>query len=98
DFHVTGVQTCALPIYLERGAARALFVGVALRRGRWRAKKRRGRWVQFTGHVGCQVWYAPRLAGDAWGLAGLGRVRIERVAQAVRSEERRVGREWRPRR
>src|SRR5690606_40970007 len=69
-FHVTGVQTCALPIFdLRRAAA---------------ARRRAGRRAA--------VARAPR--GGAQGPQAL---RRRRCALPPRSEERRVGKEWRSR-
>src|SRR5690606_40701142 len=83
DFHVTGVQTCALPISRARSRA-----------GRRRARGRRdGRRRQHPGRRaggdlmrGLAAWLCLLLAAPA-------------VAGTVsRSEERRVGKEWRSRR
>src|SRR5690606_40651870 len=81
DFHVTGVQTCALPIS-DRGLRRGAADG--LRRNRRRA--------------------APEPAGGAVAGAGFHPARggaltgsTLSAAARPRSEERRVGKEWRAR-
>src|SRR5690606_39887406 len=86
DFHVTGVQTCALPIYRDRGARAARGPGdaallslVPLRRGPGRASGARA-----AAHA-----RAPRAVPDRDV-----RLRLHRTLEArSRSEERRVGKE-----
>src|SRR5690606_2238300 len=45
DFHVTGVQTCALPIYAHRSAEG----GSAPHHDRRRRRPRAGKWLEFLG-------------------------------------------------
>src|SRR5690606_39903498 len=83
DFHVTGVQTCALPIWLYLGADTAL-------PGGWRA----------GGAIGL---HDGRIETDARGTytdsqsytAAVYGARQWLVHDSGRSEERRVGEEWR---
>src|SRR5256885_3135199 len=80
DYKVTGVQTCALPIWAQRAGTTRRVV--------------RGLWVATAA---CVV----SVAGlDYWGLSravGQAQARRARLASAVRSEERRVGKECRSR-
>src|SRR5690606_40462878 len=94
DFHVTGVQTCALPIYeVERGEICALRVRVAsevelaVRRNDPCSafkRRRRRRLAQDDAH--CNVTRRDEI------------VELEQTLCSVRldgrSEERRVGEEW----
>src|SRR5690606_39942458 len=75
DFHVTGVQTCALPICLQQ------------RRARWElGRRRRGRPGQGCGRGDPGARREP----------GGAHLRLRRgVREVRRSEERRVGKEWR---
>src|SRR5262249_57760315 len=68
DWSVTGVQTCALPIYLLVHFARGIFGGMH-----------------------------KQVCGRDTGFEGAGSERRVSVRAAVRSEERRVGKEWRSR-
>src|SRR5690606_39715129 len=90
DFHVTGVQTCALPIYWLDG----LFSG---------SRKLEIRPCRITRQIIC-----PRQTNTHFGIAftdtvvltypGNGRfAQHPRLANVGRSEERRVGKESRPR-
>src|SRR5690606_39787152 len=82
DFHVTGVQTCALPIY--PGSWKCLRLRNIDARSQWGAKTRHGR------RMDCQrvrILRAERgpCTATAWFLQ----------TAALRSEERRVGKECR---
>src|SRR5206468_7543442 len=93
---VTGVQTCALPIYLEQGRARLqellVLLGVAEADGE-QLLHRRPVWRDRL-----EQRYQVRRADDVDGaLEEVGREgrAHQRGVAAVRSEERRVGKEWR---
>src|SRR5688500_19542628 len=73
DYKVTGVQTCALPIFLATSGEREHNAFVS------RSKRRRG-WRR-TGTTGVATWVRRNSAWPLW---------LRR-----RSEERRVGKEWR---
>src|SRR5690606_40557990 len=97
DFHVTGVQTCALPISRRLARARAVARARALsRRPTARVPARRGP---------LRVGWRRRLPGAGWAwavpldpLRHRGRARRPRACGARwRSEERRVGTESRAR-
>src|SRR5688500_20277924 len=80
DYKVTGVQTCALPIFLPAARIeRRLAVGAL--------HEKRGDWHAALGEV---EGYLRSLPDDPEALAQAGRL--------FRSEERRVGKEWRSRR
>src|SRR5690606_40520715 len=84
DFHVTGVQTCALPIY-ARGP-----LALALARAGVRARDHRG---------GAEAWRRARSRPADRARPGADAATRDLVdARAGRSEERRVGKEWRARR
>src|SRR5206468_5629358 len=72
DLIVTGVQTCALPIYLQ------------LVRALWRAA-----YSDRAVH-GCRRRLEAAASADAGRRTG-----IDRLPRQQRSEERRVGKEWR---
>src|SRR5690606_39566317 len=79
DFHVTGVQTCALPIY----APEAVPV--------WSDDERVRGWLSAHGYVLDEtdgLWIARHLDDRV-------RRHLERGGRALRSEERRVGKEGR---
>src|SRR5690606_39778110 len=79
-FHVTGVQTCALPIYqLARGIERTRDAHFAVTRQCHFCGP--GHRLLLRAHRGC----APR------------RLRLGVLGWSSRSEERRVGKEWRSR-
>src|SRR5690606_40590251 len=84
DFHVTGVQTCALPIYPadveDRQVVLPLQEAEEIVRERQTAHGREG---------------PPREAGEARLDAGQAPIEHDRAVE--RSEERRVGKEWRAR-
>src|SRR5690606_40202503 len=90
DFHVTGVQTCALPIY-------------ALRRGWFHVKHRErqerieGRFVteKESAPVGGRLWGGV-LSEPGWWRRHLGADRRFHDRR-LRSEERRVGNRWKSR-
>src|SRR5690606_40559646 len=94
DFHVTGVQTCALPISTAIGGVRAgasgFLVGLIETYIRWLL------WSGLTYLIGDKL-----LGGTAtWGelLRTLGFAHVPRallVLAVIRSEERRVGKECR---
>src|SRR5690606_40547076 len=71
DFHVTGVQTCALPIWLDA-------------------------WIYSKPHGGKQGGDVHYVSSCAAGM--LTRLLVADVRGHGRSEERRVGKEWRSRR
>src|SRR5207253_7797263 len=83
DGHVTGVQTCALPISPRR----------------WPARKRRLAYDAAACRLGRTAHAAalPARCGGSHGpRAGAGRRwRRGRTGTLLRSEERRVGKEWR---
>src|SRR5690606_40126806 len=93
DFHVTGVQTCALPIYLRHGIAREFDVDD-------RADDLYDfalvHWVGLHGAVqalrngNAELLVKPRMGNREWGI-------VKSVSKAGRSEERRVGKEYRSR-
>src|SRR5262249_58600676 len=89
DWSVTGVQTCALPIYGGRNRnGRRVFEGPRLRRMAWAGTETNLDWRPNNPrpHIktGQSLSARPVRPG---GLGGVGR-----------SEERRVGKEWRARR
>src|SRR5690606_39770703 len=88
DFHVTGVQTCALPIY-QTGVSHLTSLNI---------KKAP---CSFLKGLSCKIRHRPTLPpvtaipsalAGLTSLFGMGRGRHRR-----RSEERRVGKEWRSR-
>src|SRR5690606_40263900 len=85
DFHVTGVQTCALPIFPQ-----VLMSGIFMPIGGKLFDKIGARWLAIVG-----------LLAIGGGLFMLGGVTTETsavlVMAALRSEERRVGKECRAR-
>src|SRR5690606_40450017 len=89
DFHVTGVQTCALPIYLD---GRRRLPGVPGRQEASRRGRSRG---------ACETISEPAQADRRGPSADGATIRSrnddihEFHRQRVRSEERRVGKEWR---
>src|SRR5207248_8474844 len=86
DRTVTGVQTCALPIFGERHACGQLLRGgVVLQRPVWRVVPH-GRRRARSGEVAHE---ACRRRADL--IAGL----RQHAGEEMRSEERRVGKEWR---
>src|SRR5690606_40939288 len=87
DFHVTGVQTCALPIYrLEHGRV------VSRATGRLRTRTR----VLPAVPRPATAARGPLRAGRHVGQPGLRPPPPEAVPPGRRSEERRVGKERRP--
>ena len=95
DHCVTGVQTCALPIYKKRGAA-ATRNGQYKMKGRCRSKK----WS--VNKVGMLPQREPGIIKSGGAAAArIGkykkRRRCRKEHRAVRSEERRVGKECRSR-
>src|SRR5690606_40777823 len=88
DFHVTGVQKCALPIS-TLGIPNVAWIALLLSVGAWVALEKGiyGRWVSAVG----QNMRAARLAGVP--VDGVRSTTY--VLCAVRSEERRVGKEGR---
>src|SRR5690606_39724719 len=81
-FHVTGVQTCALPIWCGRG-------------GRGREARGQARLVLLRGRHR-RLREVPQLPQGGRGAPH--RHRPGGRGQGQRSEERRVGKEWRSRR
>src|SRR5207302_6985789 len=92
-FHVTGVQTCALPI-LFAGVIGDTVGGVATD---WLLKKTGSarlarRSVAIVGLLGCAVFIVPAaLTADAFTALAC----LTGAMFFLRSEERRVGKEWR---
>src|SRR5690606_39685342 len=82
DFHVTGVQTCALPISHDRASASAEALSA---RAAWDARH-----CSECAHVVAEVHQDVHMRGSPYGLNGEG-------IQSSRSEERRVGKECRAR-
>src|SRR5690606_39939792 len=83
DFHVTGVQTCALPISKEKPRSRAA-----------------GFWGKDPGddllsHAGCTLPSARLRFTSEFGMGSGGSTKL--LSPGRRSEERRVGKEWRVR-
>src|SRR5690606_40999798 len=84
DFHVTGVQTCALPIYWA----------ICATRSRYRS-------IDFCRSRASSSWMSAALRADS--TLGCTRVVVSRTGMncltpgmvSCRSEERRVGKEWR---
>src|SRR5690606_40774280 len=91
DFHVTGVQTCALPISTEVEHVLATQCLVA--------RKTKSMLIKVEGET------APGVTAKDIVLAIIGRIgsgggsgySIEYAGSAIRSEERRVGKGWRSR-
>src|SRR5690606_40946830 len=89
DFHVTGVQTCALPIYASRAAKkrsrRLSRRTYAIRKRLITRRRRRGsahasRALSARAFAACSpIPSAPIVSRSYW---------------LIRSEERRVGKEW----
>src|SRR5690606_40048165 len=91
DFHVTGVQTCALPILACYAVAGAVLLVVCAAGG------------QALAGYDATTWWL--LVGLVVGPQLLGHTLVNRVLRttspmvvSVRSEERRVGKEWRAQR
>src|SRR5690606_40283566 len=81
DFHVTGVQTCALPIWwLGIGVSFSFICGELQRAPRWMQR--------------CGLEWLHRLMQEPTRLA---RRYLVHGIPFARSEERRVGKEWRSR-
>src|SRR5690606_39571239 len=79
DFHVTGVQTCALPIYNASWSVSGFLPTTTHRRARWLSAG----------------WTAAVNASTAWARASAPAAAVSPGGQlSVRSEERRVGKEW----
>src|SRR5690606_40750628 len=96
DFHVTGVQTCALPIF----SAQVYDVIAATRGALARAMPATVDEVRKTAVLVC---FSPEMAGESQALKRFLFDNLYRHPQVVdttgraRSEERRVGKEWRAR-
>src|SRR5690606_40894888 len=85
DFHVTGVQTCALPIFARHGSS--MTEGAAVEAAlAGPASPSRANAAASAGSAASEARSAARSRGVALGRAALARPR--------RSEERRVGRAW----
>src|SRR5690606_41005198 len=82
DFHVTGVQTCALPIWSSRAPV--------LYRIFWPSRPQRTKSGWLAAH--CR-WRAPIQSGSITPHLFMGR--MEKPPLDTRSEERRVGKEGR---
>src|SRR5207302_6981018 len=95
DFHVTGVQTCALPISRGKTTVATLIYQIL---------KQAGKSVHLAGNIRgvatlgllnkAKLGDIVVLELSSWQLQGFGERRIS-PSIAVRSEERRVGKEWR---
>src|SRR5690606_39961976 len=91
DFHVTGVQTCALPIYRARRPPYRTAASVAsVCVGDAEVLERLVRAAVPLRHDGV-AHVAQILDADLRGPESRG----DEIAEPVRSEERRVGKEWR---
>src|SRR5690606_40076677 len=94
DFHVTGVQTCALPIFVVNAAVLGLETSPALvaRYGAWFDAVNVIAQAIFTVEIAIRLtahWPRPQqFFRDSWNTFDF---------VVVRSEERRVGKEWRSR-
>src|SRR5690606_39276809 len=89
DFHVTGVQTCALPISRARCSPACCSPNTAGTRPIWRAppsSRSRSAWP-------CTSYRSVR--GPAVAEEDQGRRAVFAPLALLRSEERRVGKEWR---
>src|SRR5690606_39762140 len=90
DFHVTGVQTCALPIFGEQYAAASADLGRALDSLARLGTSLRAGSEEIDRLPGSVELATKRLQAD--------RDNLRRTIEALlRSEERRVGKEWRSR-
>src|SRR5690606_39864380 len=95
DFHVTGVQTCALPISVPE--LRSERNPLPISRSAWRTGRDLS--LHLLGRWDTAIWRSP------WGRAAIGRLhstewqtqQISKTCKVLRSEERRVGKEWRRR-
>src|SRR5690606_39354456 len=90
--HVTGVQTCALPISVALRGDEMLGVGVSELHERGH-----GRCSFEWGHCGPRVGNPNILANPCTPALGVGGWVRLRLVSRLRSEERRVGKEWRAR-
>src|SRR5690606_40596366 len=93
DFHVTGVQTCALPIYKLPAKARKAILNGHETQVHVRYKNRYGRTRSYYTAFEGVIPYIQRRHAEAESD-----VTREKLEGYMRSEERRVGKEWRPRR
>src|SRR5207302_3156580 len=89
DFHVTGVQTCALPISQEPHDPRLGVAEEATDRGLRTETGKPKRTIKpaWFSHPGIMPDFSPR--------SEEGNPRNQGVSRPSRSEERRVGKEWR---
>src|SRR5690606_39639275 len=95
DFHVTGVQTCALPIFASAAAEptlRALLSALTADPPSATVLEHRRAAVGDRSAAARARWAAEARAAD-----GAGAVHPARAVAAVRSEGRRVGKAWRAR-
>src|SRR5699024_11263541 len=91
DRNVTGVQTCALPIYPLATTALLAQVLVAA----WSGRRAMDAWAQGAPPVGRDRWDLPRVGrvpadGMLWAVAGLSAI-VAALILTGRSEERRGG-------
>src|SRR5690606_40467904 len=87
DFHVTGVQTCALPIFAKGlTSAYAPLSGSIIGDRVWKVLERG---TDENGPIGHGWTYSAHPIGAAAGVANL------KLIDELRSEERRVGKEGR---
>src|SRR5690606_41035370 len=86
DFHVTGVQTCALPICFWSDAPQ----GPKNHMNNSVTRKKEMAWMKSIGVKGIKVDF---FGGDKQETMKL----YEEILSDARSEERRVGKEWRRR-
>src|SRR5207253_7292184 len=93
DGHVTGVQTCALPIFLigcTRSAAATVYLANHDLISSTRRRRRTWRWTRRWRR------YRRRRRGWKWSVAQADGVKLNLPgASEIRSEERRVGKECR---
>src|SRR5690606_40831708 len=90
DFHVTGVQTCALPIFIRRKRE------LLLLRAGFDENLEESRFTGFVEDVDRLGEEGALVAIDQDATVGvLTPVSLKTLQKLVRSEERRVGKEWR---
>src|SRR5690606_40387122 len=93
DFHVTGVQTCALPIYVTSPHVRTSHVAHELHVCPANDAFTHGHLGSHEGLLPSRSWEAHVALHVSGKLAALGIVVIALITAFSRSEERRVGKE-----